>query len=132
MVMVPAGREEQRAGVAPDDLVEAERFVVERRSLLEIADVQVHVADGRPVRHPGPPFATAGRYEVRAGDQVTAVVVTAGEAARLALAPGAPPKVGDHRLRWVPPTANAAGFWLAEREVTVECPLDCEIPARGA
>src|SRR5690606_30701155 len=43
VVVVTAGREEQRAGVAPDDLIEPERLVVERGGAVELAHVEVDV-----------------------------------------------------------------------------------------
>ncbi len=45
MVVVAAGRDEQRAGVAAHDDVEAEHAVVERLRLLEVGDLQVDVAE---------------------------------------------------------------------------------------
>ncbi|MDW8373862.1 MAG: bifunctional serine/threonine-protein kinase/formylglycine-generating enzyme family protein [Planctomycetota bacterium] len=56
-----------------------------------------------------------GRWQLRDGDQVAAIVVRPGQLTRLAWAPGPPPEVGM-RLRWVP---FERGFWLAEHEVTV-------------
>src|SRR5690606_2250291 len=54
VVVVSAGGEQERAGVAPDDLVEPERVVVEARRGPEVAHVQVHVPDDRTVGEAGP------------------------------------------------------------------------------
>jgi hypothetical protein len=64
VVMVATCRQEQCAGVAPDDLVEPERFVIERGRLLQIADVQMHVAHPRAVRHAGPALHPGRRHEI--------------------------------------------------------------------
>ena len=57
--MVAAGTEEERARVAPRDAVEAERRVEEVAGDLDVAHVQVHVTDDRPLRH-SRPFAPGG------------------------------------------------------------------------
>ena len=62
VVVVAAGRQEQRARIVPDDFVEPERTVVEGLGGSEIADVQVHVADRRAGRHPGPGGAACGGH----------------------------------------------------------------------
>jgi len=39
VVVVAAGGHEERAGIIPDDFVEAERVVIERRRLIDVAHV---------------------------------------------------------------------------------------------
>ena len=46
MMVIATGREEQRAGIAPHRLVEAETPVVEGFGRVQAPDVQVHVAHG--------------------------------------------------------------------------------------
>jgi hypothetical protein len=54
MVVIAAGGEEQRAGVAPHGAVEAERRGVEARRQVEVADVEMQVPDPRRRRHAAP------------------------------------------------------------------------------
>src|SRR5687768_8414852 len=54
MMMVAAGREEQRTGIGPYRLVEAEPAVVERLGFLQVADVQVYVSHRRAGRRSVP------------------------------------------------------------------------------
>src|SRR5262249_56973561 len=59
------GGHEERTRVVPDDLVEAERFVVERRRLVDVAHVEMNVADGRTRWRTGPRLVAGRRDEVR-------------------------------------------------------------------
>ena len=52
MVVVPAGRDEQRSGIAADHHVEADDAAVEGLGLRDVADVQMHVTEDGLGRHP--------------------------------------------------------------------------------
>jgi len=53
-VMISTSAEEERARVAPRDAIEAECLGEERCRLVDVADVQMHVADDRPGGHARP------------------------------------------------------------------------------
>jgi hypothetical protein len=64
VVVVPARRHEERAGVSPHHLVEAESLVVEPLRLAEVAHVQVDVAHARARRHARPRLTARSRDDV--------------------------------------------------------------------
>jgi hypothetical protein len=61
VVVVAAGAEEERARVAPDRAIETETVPIEGAGSLEVADVQVDVADAGPRWHARPRPARGGR-----------------------------------------------------------------------
>src|SRR5690349_11987973 len=60
MMMVAAGREEERAGETPERLIEPESAVIERFGLVEAADVQMDMTHLRAARCADPSLAAAG------------------------------------------------------------------------
>ena len=70
MVVVAPGREKQRPGVAPHDLVQPESRVVKRGRPLQIAHKQVHVAHPAARRHRRPALAACGAKQIRHVERV--------------------------------------------------------------
>ena len=54
VMVIAAGRQEERARVVPHHFVEAQTGVIERLGGRQVGDVQVHVAHHGARRHPGP------------------------------------------------------------------------------
>jgi hypothetical protein len=65
MVVVSAGAEEERAGVAPGHAVEADRLAVEGRGAVDVADVQMYVPDRCAGGHSRPRRGAGGAHQVR-------------------------------------------------------------------
>jgi len=64
VMVIAVGAKEECAGVAPRHTVDAECFREERRSRVQVADAEMHVANHGAGRHTGPRRATSRLYEI--------------------------------------------------------------------
>ena len=63
MVVIAAGRKKQGARQAPHHFVEAEALMVERRGAIEIAHVEMDMADDRAGRDARPALSARGFHQ---------------------------------------------------------------------